>query len=318
MSASSATMADSTLCGCTRGQQTGTGGTPTIFISPTARSHSLIPWLTNTRWDWLWSLSWFDFFYDNLTGEAWRATDLVKMVRSLQPTVVLDNRLDASGDGAGSITSRHPKIYSGDFASPEQVIPADGVRDANGAPVPWEACITMNDHWGYCAADRAWKPARLLVRKLIECVGKNGNLILNVGPDAHGRIATASLVILEEIGAWMERNGKSIHGCGSAPFPKPDWGWYTMKDNRLYAHVLEGSIGPVRVLPAMADRVRSVRLLADGSECRPVRGWPVHKYSDDLFITFGDVPHATYPLPDPTATVVEVELAEAPAERRHA
>ena len=38
-------------------------------------------------------LLWFDFSYDDLNGEAWRATDLVNMVRELQPGVIIDNRL---------------------------------------------------------------------------------------------------------------------------------------------------------------------------------------------------------------------------------
>ena len=106
------------------------------------------------------------------------------MVRSLQPSVIIDNRLEASGESLGSIAGGEPEEYAGDFTSPEQLIPPEGVRDARGRALPWEACITMNNHWGYAAADHAWKPPRQLLRKLVECVSKGGNLILNVGPDA--------------------------------------------------------------------------------------------------------------------------------------
>jgi alpha-L-fucosidase len=36
---------------------------------------------------------WFDFSYGEMRGEAWKATELVKMVRDLQPGILIDNRL---------------------------------------------------------------------------------------------------------------------------------------------------------------------------------------------------------------------------------
>ena len=47
-------------------------------------------------------LLWFDFSYDELRGEAWKGTELINMVRSLQPDVIIDNRLEVSGEGYGS------------------------------------------------------------------------------------------------------------------------------------------------------------------------------------------------------------------------
>ena len=63
-----------------------------------------------------------DFSYDDMTGEKWKATELIKMVRKYQPDVIIDNRLEGAGDNHGSITTEKPLIYSGDFASPEQII----------------------------------------------------------------------------------------------------------------------------------------------------------------------------------------------------
>ena len=61
---------------------------------------------------------WFDFSYDNLRGEAWKATQLVEMVRSLQPEVIIDNRLEVSGEGYGSLASGNPTPYHGGFRQP--------------------------------------------------------------------------------------------------------------------------------------------------------------------------------------------------------
>ena len=41
---------------------------------------------------------WFDFSYDRMSGETWKATELVEMARSLQPSILIDNRLGGSGE----------------------------------------------------------------------------------------------------------------------------------------------------------------------------------------------------------------------------
>ncbi len=250
---------------------------------------------------------WFDFSYDDMIGEKWRASELIRMVRELQPDVIIDNRLEASGENAGSIRSQNPKPYAGDFASPEQIIPPEGIVDWQGNPVPWEACITMNNSWGYSAADKNYKSAKQLIRKLVECVSKNGNMILNVGPNAKGLFPAESLQLLSTIGSWMQANGDSIYGCGRAELPKPEWGYYTQKGNKLYAHVFEPPIGPL-TLSGLRGKVKRARLLADGSELKLIRPWNTFDFDDYLFINFGTPEHLTHPLPDEIDTVVELEL----------
>ena len=170
---------------------------------------------------------WFDFSYDDLRGEAWKATELMSMVRSLQPDVIVDNRLEVSGEGYGSLAECRPTPYHGDFVSPEQMIPPNGIQDVKGNDIAWEACVTMNNHWGYCATDHFYKPASMLIKKLVECVSKGGNLILNVGPDAKGNIPEESMEILQTIGKWMKKNSESIYGCGKSEIAKPDYGRIT-------------------------------------------------------------------------------------------
>lgn len=250
---------------------------------------------------------WFDFSYDDMTGEKWKATELVKMVRSLQPGIIIDNRLEAGGSNVGSIKSKNPSIYSGDFASPEQVIPPQGVTDEEGKSIPWESCITLNNNWGYHATDKCYKTPKQVIRKLVECVSKNGNLLLNVGPNAKGEIPEESLKILSEVGKWMRQNSKSIYNCGISQFSKPEWGYYTQNGNLLYAHVFEGSIGPL-CLSGLNGKIKKARLVSDGSEIKLIKPWNVFEYPHDAFINFGTPEHFTFPLPDETDTVVELEL----------
>ncbi len=252
-------------------------------------------------------IMWYDFSYDEYLGEKWKATELVDMVRTLQPGIILDNRLEASGEHSGTIKTGSPSVYSGDFASPEQIIPHSGVTDEAGNSIPWEACITMNNNWGYCSSDKLFKSSKQIIRKLVECVSKNGNMLLNVGPDAKGMIPDASIEILKQIGQWMKKNGKSIYGCGAAQYAKPDWGYYTNSGKYLYAHVFDGSIGAL-VLAGLNDKIKNARLLSDCSEIKIIKPWNVSEFPNDAFINFGPEGSHTYPVPDDTDTVVELEM----------
>lgn len=253
-------------------------------------------------------LLWFDFSYDDMAGEKWRATQLIDMVRSHQPDVIIDNRLEGAGDNFGSILSKNPLPYSGDFASPEQIIPPEGIRDELGEPVPWELCATMNNHWGYCNFDHLYKSPGLIIRKLVECVSKGGNMILNVGPDARGRIPKESVRILKEIGEWMELNGESIYENTICPLPKPEWGRYTSKGNVIYAHVMEAPLGALPLYGIAPGRIERVTYVADGSEVNRQRGWNTAQYPDVSFVSLGEDAVFTYPLPDERDTVLKIEL----------
>lgn len=251
---------------------------------------------------------WFDYAYDDLRGEAWKATELMRMVRRYQPDVLVDNRLETSGEGFGSIVEETPAEYCGDFASPEQIIPPEGIRDVLGRPVAWEFCTTMNNNWGYNPTDLLYKPAPLLIRKLVECVSKGGNMILNVGPDANGHIDSRSRGVLRDIGVWMKKNGGSIYGCGNAERPKPEWGRYTQGNGKIYAHVFEAPIGPLALTGIRADEIAGIRRLADGSEVKAGNSWITKAYEGIPFACMGDIPHFSYPLADDADTVLEITL----------
>ncbi|MGN0251694.1 MAG: alpha-L-fucosidase [Oliverpabstia sp.] len=256
-------------------------------------------------------LMWFDFSYDNMKCDTWKADKLIEMVRSIQPWVIIDNRLEGSAEDAGSIRTLNPTPYSGDFASPEQMIPPAGLRDEGGNAIPWEACITLNNHWGYASADHHYKTAKMVIHMLVECVSKGGNLLLNVGPDAKGNIPEESVKILQEVGHWMKKNHRSIYGCGYAELPKPEWGRFTRNGNKLYAHVMEEQAGAI-CLENMAGKVEKMRLVSDNSEIKETFFWNLKEYSENAFFFFDSSRFAMdcYPLPDEIDTVVEIFLKE--------
>lgn len=247
---------------------------------------------------------WFDYSFGEYSGEKWGATRLVNMVRQLQPGVIIDNRLEVSGSGLGSLASGNPLPYHGDFVSPEQIIPQEGIRDVNGDPLIWEACFTMNDSWGYNLKDKYFRPAPMLIKKLVECVSKGGNMLLNVGPDARGNFPEESVSILKDIGKWMEKNGESIYGCGMSDMPRPDFGRITQKENKLYYHIFDNTIGPIPLIGIEKKDVKKIRLISSGAEVPIANNWVSNNYPDITFADLGQNPI----LPDPVDTVLEVEL----------
>lgn len=249
-------------------------------------------------------IMWFDFSYNDMKGEKWGASAIRDMIDEYQPDMITDNRMEGDGIYPGSIMEEHPSRTAGDFTSPEQMIPPYGIVNKVGKPVPWEACITMNEHWGYCSKDTNYKSAKLLIRTLVECVSKNGNMILNVGPNARGQFPVQSQKILSEIGTWMDQNGDSVYGCGKCDLEKPEWGRYTAKGNVIYAHIMDESIFDIAVHIPM-NRIESVRRLSDGSEIPLVTPWNGESFPD---YTFLNVDTEYHQLPDPIDTVLEIRL----------
>lgn len=249
----------------------------------------------------------FDFSYDDLVGEAWKATELVRMIRRLQPDIIMNSRLEGSGECYGTIMTDTPTEFAGDYATPEQIIPAEGLVSTSGESIPWEACFTMNNNWGYNSRDRRFKTSTQLIRKLVECVSKNGNMLLNIGPNAKGEIPKESLRVLEEIGEWIRENGESIYGCGFANLAKPEWGRYTRKGNKLYAHLFEESIGCIN-LPGLNKKIKKARILSDGSEMLIINPFTAKEFPKDAFINFGLPEWEGFPLNDEKDTVIELDM----------
>ncbi len=248
-------------------------------------------------------IMWFDFSYGEMSGEKWKATELVKMVRELQPEIIIDNRL------GGNMEAANPEPFAGDFEGPEQVIPHKGIYDELDRPIPWEACITLNNDWGY-STNEDYKTPGDIVNALVNVVSKGGNLLLNVGPDARGNIPEKSLEILAKVGDWMDLNSESIYGCGPAPFPKPEWGRFTMRNDTLYAHILDSNTGQY-YLPGMKGKIKNARLVYDGREAFIEPFWQGKRSyiaDDDIFFNIGKPIQWTFPVPDRIDTVVRFEL----------
>ncbi len=204
-------------------------------------------------------IMWFDFSYSKADwgwskgkgAKDWDAERLVRMVRELQPGIIIDDRLEIGGD----------------IATPEQYQPRAWMTDSAGRPVVWEACQTLNGSWGYHRDNLDWKPVDMLVRMLIDTVSKGGNLLLNVGPNARGEFEPKAIERLRGIGEWMRLHSRSIYGCTASDFTPPPDCRYTQNGKRLYLHLFAWPFKHVH-LDGLAGRVEFAQLLNDGSEIK--------------------------------------------------
>ena len=174
---------------------------------------------------------WFDGeWVPDYTSE--QGKDLYNHLMNIKEDLIINNRVDKGRKGYNGFNKEGN--FVGDFGTPEQEIPETGIPGLD-----WESCMTMNDTWGYRKDDHNWKSDTILLKQLIDIVSKGGNFLLNIGPKADGTFPRASIERLENIARWMKLNSESIHGTSSSPFPRPEFGRFTAKGNKVYAHIFD-------------------------------------------------------------------------------
>lgn len=200
---------------------------------------------------------WYDVpqHFDRKRGER-----VIRTVRGLQPSLLVNNRTGAPGD----------------FDTPEQHVGQFNRKR------PWESCITLGTQW-------AWKPNDHLksyeeaIKMLVACACGDGNLALNTNPMPDGPIEARQVRHFKQIGKWMRAYGESIYETRGGPFIAPDagvrtfgsarhkfnlpgarwWGGSTHKGNTVYLHVLRWPSDTV-VLPTIERKVLAYEVLTGG------------------------------------------------------
>jgi alpha-L-fucosidase len=182
-------------------------------------------------------------FFDGLGGKAedWDSENLFKMIRQLQPDVVINNRAGLPGD----------------YGTPEQ-----RVGEFQREPA-WETCMTICNQWAWKTGDRLKSPKEC-IQALVSTVGGDGNFLFNVGPMPTGQIEPRQVDRLKEMGDWLREYGESIYGTRGGPFKSGTWGASTYKDNRIYLHFLNWH-GPRFTLPAIPRKVIGSSVLTGGN-----------------------------------------------------
>jgi alpha-L-fucosidase len=213
---------------------------------------------------------WYDVDWP-LKAEGWESVKMNKMVRQLQPDILINNRAGIPED----------------FTTPEQHIQAFAQ--------PWESCMTMNGSWGYQRADDDWKTPKTIVRNLVTCTRGYGNYLLNIGPKGDGSIPEESVRILSATGKWMDKYGDLIHKGERCQVTHSEHSNFTRIGNKLYVHVHYWP-GSTVAVGGLMNKVVSAKLLPSGAN--------VTVTQDDFRVQLGGLPeHA----PEPLVSVIELE-----------
>ena len=193
-------------------------------------------------------------WFDTDGGPAlWDQAATYGLVRSLQPKLIINNRLDMGSLDDYKAQNIGPNA---DYQTPEQRIGGfDNVR-------PWETCMTIGTQWSWKPEDKI-KSFEECLRILVQCVAGDGNLLLNVGPMPNGEIEPRQVKVLKQLGAWLAKYGESIYGTRGGPFRNGDWGGSTTKGKAVYLHILKWEKNELK-LPTLKAKIISAKALTGG------------------------------------------------------
>lgn len=184
-------------------------------------------------------LIWFD---TPVTITAEQSKELKDWVRAIQPDCLVSGRV---GHSLGDYESLGDNQIPG--------MPLNGV---------WEGLGTINGTWGYKAHDRQWKSTRKLIRILGEFASKGTNYLLNVGPDATGKIPPPCVRRLREVGKWLRVNGDAVYATSASPwnheFP---WGRITTGKDKMYLWLFDWP-GRELFIYGLRNPVKEIGILA--------------------------------------------------------
>ncbi|MBZ5594323.1 MAG: alpha-L-fucosidase [Acidobacteriia bacterium] len=161
----------------------------------------------------------------------WEPEKLYRMIRQLQPKIVMNDRAGTPGVDWG-----------GDFHTPERKV---GQFDTERR---WETCDVLAESWGY-VPNEPIRSFRNCVQLLVQTAVNDGNLLLNVGPRPDGAMEPHHVRRLKEVGEWLKRYGESIYGTRGGPVHSGPWGGVTHRDNRLYVHVIDWVDDTIELTP---------------------------------------------------------------------
>ncbi|PXA03200.1 hypothetical protein DDZ13_13330 [Coraliomargarita sinensis] len=216
---------------------------------------------------------WFDALYwgGMFSADMWESERLTRMIRELQPGIIINNRASLPGD----------------FDTPEQKIGAFQKHR------PWESCITLCKTWAY--SDTRIRPPEEIIRLLVNSFCGDGNLLLSWGALWSGAFHHDQIEVLRESGKWVKRNEEAIFGTRGGPWKPATWGGSAHRGNKVYLHLTKPLPYDELVLNGLRESVVSAQI-------HKGRALDFSQSNKKLKIR---VPEAVI---DPYATVIELTL----------
>lgn len=201
-------------------------------------------------------LVWTDGEWDH-PSETWKSTQFLSWLFNESPVkkdVVVNDRWGKE------TRSKHGTFYTTEY----DLVHND---NASGKLIahPWEECRGIGGSFGYNRNENLedYSSSREVIRILIDKVARGGNLLLNIGPTADGRIPVIMQQRLLDIGKWLKTNGEAVYSsrawAAAPPIKKETNAFYSTKGKDLFAMIVAPDSKPLVI-----DGVKkpaSVRLL---------------------------------------------------------
>ena len=125
-------------------------------------------------------------------------------------------------------------------------------------------CVCSGSSWGWMADDPV-SDFDWLILMLVNVICRDGNLLLNVGPDRNGKLSKEVTDRMRQIGAWLTRYGKAVYGTRGGPIePVDDVYGTTFRGNEVYLHVTDSEKFAELTLPAVDFKIVRCALM-DGT-----------------------------------------------------
>jgi alpha-L-fucosidase len=196
---------------------------------------------------------WFDGDWDRKTAD-WRYEEIYALIHQLRPDVMISN-------------NHHAELKAGeDYQAFEKDLPGSNSHGWGTGEVskslPLETCETINGSWGFNINDKNYKSAKAIIQYLVKAAGHNANFLLNVGPQADGKIQKEFADTLKKVGDWLKQNGESIYGTRGSIITIQDWGTVTGKGKKLYVHLLKTPAENFILLPLITQKAGTVQLFS--------------------------------------------------------
>ena len=159
---------------------------------------------------------WTDGDWD-VSDEVWHSKQFIAWMYNESP---VKDRVVTYDRWGSNVRFHHGSVYTPEYQP-----------DLDFEDHYWEESRGMGASYGYNREEDAWdyNSAQSLVLQLIDKSSRGGNLLLDIGPDEHGKIPPIMQERLLQIGEWLKINGEAIYNTER-------WKWHSQwsEGNRDY------------------------------------------------------------------------------------
>lgn len=214
---------------------------------------------------------WFDGNWSRPDSD-WQEDRMYKMIHRLQPDAIVINNTGLVALGA---IGKSEEIDSVTFENnPSKPIDREGMKKY----IAGEVCKTMNSHWGHSNHDFNMISPASVIEWLCRSRGTGANFLMNLGPEAQGKISTYVKASFEIVGKWMNIFGEAIYNGKPLSNVKYQGNDFMLQDGRTFYYfafdlsmsgdknVVAAATGGLRSVEGFNNRIISAEWMENGEE----------------------------------------------------